>query len=354
MATREVYFRNADGIRGLACLIVLFAHSINGIYSGARVYLPGTGKVGVWLFFVLSAFLLTNHLFLRGTTMRSFIDYGVARIFRIAPLFVVAVLFYYLFGTTPISKISDVVNALALSKGYAHLWTIPVEAKFYVLLFPLAIPVIAICRKFGVVWSAIFVTAIGFASSLAFPFTGTPENSPQLRWYVPCFLIGVLCAVVYPSLRERIRHWPSMLISLVIIAVMVVMTDYFRSMYYPLAPHYWLGNKFIPLGALWGIFMLVNLDDAGPAGRILSSAPMTSIGRWSYPIYLFHWYFVTKAAEIRPDSIFSVAAAISLAIIVGALVHRYIERPVMTARKRLERSILRYSEIDAARVTPGS
>ncbi|WP_213947860.1 acyltransferase [Luteibacter sp. dw_328] len=341
MTERSAYFRNADGIRGLACLVVLLVHSVNGIFIGARPYLPGTGKVGVWLFFVLSAFLLTNHLFLRGTTMRSLADYVLARCLRIVPLFVIAVVFYFFFGTTTITTWADVTNALTLTKGYAHLWTVPVELKFYVLLFPLAVPTIAIYNRFGPMWSATFVLACGVVSSVLFPFTGTTENSPELRWYIPCFLIGMLCAVIYPSIKARAVRMPSVAISVLVIAAIVAMTDYFRAMYYPDAPHYWLGNKFVPLGALWAVFMLVNLDDTGPMGRLLASRAMTNVGRWSYPIYLFHWYFVTRAAELRPNSLVSVLVAIILAITIGAVAHRYVERPIMSARGMLGRSILR-------------
>lgn len=343
MTERAVYFRNADGIRGFACLIVLLAHSVNGVYLDTRPYLPGTGKIGVWLFFVLSAFLLTNHLFLRGTTVRSLLDYVLGRVLRIVPLFVLAVLFYFVFGTAGISSWSDVVKALTLTGGYAHLWTVPVEMKFYLLLFPLAIPTIAIYRRTGPVWSGSFVIACGLLSSVLFPFTRTAASSPELRWYIPCFLFGVLCAVVYPSIKEKAARAPSVAISLGMIAIMVGMTDYFRTMYYPDAPNFWLANKFIPLGALWGIFILVNLDDVGPVGWLISSKIITNIGRWSYPIYLFHSYFVIKASELRPNSALSLFGAMALSIAVGALAHHFIERPLMNARSRIARLIIPHS-----------
>jgi len=345
MSERAGYFRNADGIRGLACLIVLLIHAVNGIFPGARPYLPGTGKAGVWLFFVLSAFLLTNHLFLRGTTWRSLVDYVLARVLRIVPLFFVAVLFYFAFGTTTITTWTEVGKALTLSEGYAHLWTVPVEMKFYILLFPLAVPTIAIDRKFGPAWSGAFVVAVALVSSIAFPFTEMPENSPELRWYVPCFLIGMFCAVIYPSIKERVSRLPSTAITVLVFISIVAMTDCFRAMYYPHAPDYWLGNKFTPLGMLWAVFMVVNLDDAGVIGRLLASRFMTKLGHWSYPIYLFHWYFVSKAWELLPDSVLSAMTSIVLAIAVGAAAHRWIERPMMSARGRIGRLVLRRSAV---------
>lgn len=56
----------ADGIRGLACLLVLCTHLPGFFLPDYGKYVTGTGKYGVWLFFVLSAFLLTSRLKPRG------------------------------------------------------------------------------------------------------------------------------------------------------------------------------------------------------------------------------------------------------------------------------------------------
>lgn len=53
-------FEGADGIRGLACLIVLCTHAVAMFFNSTYMALAGMGKVGVWLFFVLSAFLCNN------------------------------------------------------------------------------------------------------------------------------------------------------------------------------------------------------------------------------------------------------------------------------------------------------
>ena len=45
-------------IRGLACLMVVIAHIIS-VIPGVGKNVSGCGKIGVWLFFILSAFLLT-------------------------------------------------------------------------------------------------------------------------------------------------------------------------------------------------------------------------------------------------------------------------------------------------------
>ena len=46
-----------DGIRGMALIFVMLTHMI----SAEAPLIPVTGKLGVWLFFVLSSFLLSSY-----------------------------------------------------------------------------------------------------------------------------------------------------------------------------------------------------------------------------------------------------------------------------------------------------
>ena len=49
-----------DGLRGMAALIVVFAHSSNiGLHLLPGLTAEGMGKSGVFMFFLLSAYLLT-------------------------------------------------------------------------------------------------------------------------------------------------------------------------------------------------------------------------------------------------------------------------------------------------------
>lgn len=54
-----------DGIRGFACIIVVLAHCFWSFYFGSDGFLliiDSNGKSGVWLFFMLSSFLLTSQV----------------------------------------------------------------------------------------------------------------------------------------------------------------------------------------------------------------------------------------------------------------------------------------------------
>ncbi len=106
--------------------------------AAAGWHLAGTGKIGVWLFFVLSALLLTRNFVNTGFGMDRLISYGGSRVIRILPLFIIAVLVHKAFGALGIAAWSDVMAALTFQKGYAHLWTVPVEFTFYLWLLRLS------------------------------------------------------------------------------------------------------------------------------------------------------------------------------------------------------------------------
>ena len=74
-----------DGIRGIAVLLVMFAH--------VNLFVPGGGTVGVTVFFVLSGFLITS-LLLREvdrTGRLNLVSFYGRRILRLYPALVVLV-----------------------------------------------------------------------------------------------------------------------------------------------------------------------------------------------------------------------------------------------------------------------
>lgn len=88
-------YSEMDGLRGLACLIVLIAHASAVRMPEQGWLITGTGHIGVWLFFVLSAFLLSIKLWSALPAAERLSRYGVDRVLRIFPPFIVAVLVYH-------------------------------------------------------------------------------------------------------------------------------------------------------------------------------------------------------------------------------------------------------------------
>ena len=131
-------------------MIVLMSHLANaglGLLPGAG--LAGTGKSGVYLFFVLSAFLLCRALLERPPAgfadARLWADYALRRVLRIWPLYLLLLLLSWALTTAAVSgwhyqiDTPALLRHLQLREGQSVLWSIPPEFIFYLWLPLLAL-----------------------------------------------------------------------------------------------------------------------------------------------------------------------------------------------------------------------
>jgi peptidoglycan/LPS O-acetylase OafA/YrhL len=149
---RTEHFDFVDSLRGIAVLGVVLVH------TGQRVGLPAAvaavtdfGAYGVHLFFVASAFTLFSSMNQRSRAeRRPTLNYFLRRLFRIAPPFWLAVLFYlWWYGTGPQYWAPRGIGwpAVLATIGFAHGWSpttinsvvpggwsIAVEMNFYLLV----------------------------------------------------------------------------------------------------------------------------------------------------------------------------------------------------------------------------
>jgi peptidoglycan/LPS O-acetylase OafA/YrhL len=330
---------NADGIRGIACLIVLTVHSTSFFHPALAVPLQGAGKIGVWLFFVLSSFLLTRHLMSTGINRDVLLDYSVGRFLRVIPLFVLAVVIYKAFGTAGIDSWSDVMQAISLRKGYGHLWTIPAEFKFYVLLPIVLAAALLAWQRHGKTSAILLVVATAIAFALVFPYTEAPENSTQVGWYAPCFLFGVIAAMAMDGKAAQFSSRTRWTYNIAMAVTLVLMTNPFRQTLFPWTPNDWLMNKFILLGAMFSFFLVLNINSQGLSSLLLGNKCFSAIGTWSYSIYLFHWLIIVLLSQHYLHSVAMQMAAIFTSIMLGAFLHFSVERPLMRGRRAVFRMI---------------
>ncbi len=186
------------GVRGSAVLLVLLSHSSNvGLYLLPGLSFAGVGHNGVYLFFVLSAFLLTRQIIqaeaqhpLKITLL---LHYAKRRILRIYPLFLLSLLTYYGFfkygqGSLVLTP-RDIGYSLLLLDGKSFFWTIPVEFKFYFIL-----PWLAFAFS---LWpkTTMFMSLI-FCSQWQLFYPPTAQPIPELLPFLPIFVTGCLSAFI--------------------------------------------------------------------------------------------------------------------------------------------------------------
>lgn len=165
---KGVYFKNLDGLRGIAALAVVFFHAANWFPSPDTTFYRTLyqilsfhnlgGDLGVLFFFILSGFLITYLLFQEGSAFGriGLGNFYMRRLLRIWPLYYLSVgigfwLFPLLFSqhALPASQNSDIGMYLIFAGNFDHIqtgaptngllgvqWSVAVEEQFY-LIWPL-------------------------------------------------------------------------------------------------------------------------------------------------------------------------------------------------------------------------
>lgn len=324
----------ADGIRGLACLIVLVVHGISFFWPASFPYLKGSGKYAVWLFFVLSAFLLTQGLQRRGFSKSNLIDYVISRSLRILPMFILACFIYYLAGVG-INSRTQLFEVLSFEQGTIHLWTIAVEFKFYLLLPFMLWAALQLQRRYGDGALLAGATALILGQQYYWPYWLTPENSPHTLWYLPAFIFGMLAGLLQPRIQAQPRKYLADLCFILTMALLIIAIPGVRSWLFGGALNNNLADKHLYLGLLWAIFVALLVDGQSFAGRLLSSKALTFLGTVSYSTYLIHWLIFSLLAERWPQQTPALLAAVALSVLIGAAGHYWAEVPLEHLRKRL-------------------
>lgn len=285
-------------------LVVLASHLSNyGLHLFPGFTLSGTGKSGVYLFFVLSAFLLTRILMDRpGQDYREpgfWADYGLRRVLRIWPLYLFVLALSWALTQAGYTgwhyQMDDgsFWRHLTLREGQSVLWSIPVEFTYYAFLPLVALALAWIrLRKPGIV--AEVGTALGLlvAASLAWPAAQSQPNDVRLGPYVVIFLCGALAARLDLALREpgRIQRPKAWLIVAVFAVVALVLTTpkawslATGGVVQPALNHRW----FLFFGLAWSALLLAVLHGPSWLRRPFEWVPMRWVGAISFSLYLWH------------------------------------------------------------------
>jgi peptidoglycan/LPS O-acetylase OafA/YrhL len=308
-----------DGVRGLAILLVLLVHFVPDYLMPNRALewakkLTFAGWTGVDLFFVLSGFLITDILLrVRGTPnwVRNFYW---RRALRILPLYLSALVVAFVilpwFVTPGEDPRFDVMQATqgwywihAANVGVffhsfsaamsgtidlAHLWSLAVEEHFY-LLWPFLVarlserrllPVLACIIALAIVFRGVAMASL-VEPTLTAAFVQTPARMDGLA-------MGALICLLFRRLpADNIRRW-----SLVLLpgAAAVLGADMY------LEKGLWPGSHFIRsvgftlVAVLYASLIAVLLTSASssPLRRVIDSAGLRFLGKYSYGIYVIH------------------------------------------------------------------
>jgi peptidoglycan/LPS O-acetylase OafA/YrhL len=314
-AERRFQIDALDGVRGLAVLLVFLSHCSNkGVSLVPYADFRGMGKTGVWLFFLLSSFLLTYPFIAKGKasfTSQSLANYAWRRVLRVYPLYFLYCLLALATtpfvshlipeGAVPSGKEPGIpflltpwefVEQMLLLKGKGLTWSILVEFKFYFVLPVLAVCFVLLFKRN--LWLSAALTAAGVALAAWF-WPDSNTNDPRLGPYLPIFLIGSFLALLHwHSHDQKWLQTPRAQISLEVagwcsLAVLVALIPSVASLVSGREVHYNAFHKqFLLFCSLWAVVLVATIHGYGGLRAVFANNVLRFFGFISFSFYLLH------------------------------------------------------------------
>jgi peptidoglycan/LPS O-acetylase OafA/YrhL len=306
-ANALTYRPEIDGLRFLAVILVILHHLEISLFSG--------GFIGVDVFFVISGYLITSILFKEAANGGiSFSGFYKRRVVRLAPAFFVVVFFtsiaaYALmlpseivaYAKSLVSSVFFVANFYMWNEigGYfvdnaattplLHLWSLSVEEQFYIV-WPFFIMVLAFLKKRVPIFSLILIVTVAGA---LFSEWGVRNYLSASYYLLPTRFFelsaGGMLAFI-PALRGKNRlffilPWAGLLM------ICYSAFYYTPSMLFP--------GFSAALPVIGTVILIRFLRADSLLGKIFSSGAFVSLGKVSYPAYLWHWPIIAYLNIMR-------------------------------------------------------
>ena len=348
LSEKQLQLDALDGLRGFAALIVILSHTSNS----SMFFLPyinayGIGKSGVFLFFLLSSFLLSRALIKQDSgafTSKSISHYAQRRFFRIYPLY----LPYLLLGliTTMIFSsllnkegvglpfnltVSDFFKHLFLLEGKGVTWSIAVEFKFYFVL-----PAIIFCchilkSKIGYISELVFLLSLVFLSQIVSPQEESLKNDSRLLPYMCIFIVGTILAVIQCEIEskkiDKNMLKPIVPLSYVSVLLLVFMTPSVASLVLQDVDKNYFHKDFLQYTALWSLVLLSIINFDSRLSSFFKMKWLCFYGSLSFSIYLFHPIFITLAKKLSLDQYMAAWFVLLASTITSYISFKLLEMP---------------------------
>ncbi|QDG34558.1 acyltransferase [Alteromonas mediterranea] len=320
-------------LRGLAALMVVFHHARNPhdwLYNPISSY--GAFAWGVDIFFVISGFII--FIAARNETP---VDFAVKRVIRVVPLYWMATIFLLLLNEKrellliSSEQIEQIVKSLLFVPQFnltkpAQIWPylIPGWTLNYEMFFYLIFAIGLIFRKPILVASLVICTLLVAGVTINF------ESALMQAYTDPIlfeFLTGLLIGWIYKNKRLQFKRPEIVLLAFLMLFLIPVLN---------------FEEYEIVLRIIASTSIVAGAILLGP--KIPNIESLKLLGDASYSIYLTHAVVSLRFSKKiwrdlpldgLPQFIGWIITALLVSIIVGVVVHLYIERPMLKFLRKL-------------------
>jgi peptidoglycan/LPS O-acetylase OafA/YrhL len=339
---RRGYIPGLDGLRALSISIVLAGHFFLGRFQGFS-------SLGVYIFFVISGFLITRLLLAecKETGTVSATKFYFRRLLRLYPVLIAFVLVVSLIAATRGLAVPRVeIGAVFLyftnyleSWREAHgltgtlpiglLWSLAVEEHFYIFAPFVVIAVRGDPRKVAIFAAVMCVlpALVRGAYLLIWPdFLGTNIIYRLSETRFDSIAFGVLLAALCEFRRDVIRFlssYPALLVGLVLLAVSFVIRD---PVFKDTLRYTMRSAGAVPLVAVVVFGRMPTLQ------RIANWSFAVWIGRLSYSLYIWHGAITYIVRPLPVPGLIYGAVLAAGSLILAVASYYLIERPVARLR----------------------
>ncbi len=358
--TQRFYIPELDGLRFIAFLLV-FIHNTpylesNSIWKALHEY----GRIGVDLFFCLSAFLITKLLVLEyqqegKINIRNF---HFRRILRIWPLYFIYIAIALIFSIqksgwdhlalhlTGLFTFTFNFAYLLLSPRvivlFIHLWTISYEEQFYVVIPWFLSGLLRISEK-SKVGILVLLLIMSLSARALFIYFNIKHPAIYMLPFThsEAMLGGVAIGLgLFDRLFKKIQGWILILLGILSNSVVFLLPNIYE-IGWSLMPTYLLSG----FGMTLIVFSAINKESAF-IGAFLNNKTLIYLGKISYGLYVFHLIsnflaghiFIIIFGAVPQDNalytLFVFITGLILTILFSSASWNWIEKPFLKWKKR--------------------
>lgn len=337
IASSEQHVLTIDFARGVMAFAVMGYHLFHyeGIGDADRV-----SFYAVYSFFSISGialYLAYRDKLQSNVQIRSYL---IRRYFRLAPLFIFALVLMLLLQPSPSSILYLLAVNASLTFGFANPgssslltggWSIGIEFVFY-LIFPFMLIVSGSTKRLGIVALASIVVSAAFANRTL----GMAQNMTADLWlaytqplaFFGYFAAGVFIAAIYVK-NPQLKGGTTLPWVILIVGALPFVT---------IGPQPALNlltgyrGACLMIGTILIVAAVTFMKE--PSGRLASFARL--MGALSYPVYLLHPLVYTYLQRFSFSGSFArLTVTVVTTVVLSLVVHRLIERPGRALGKRI-------------------
>jgi peptidoglycan/LPS O-acetylase OafA/YrhL len=299
-------YKYLDSLRGIAILMVVLIHTSQWIIPDSKILLSiaSKGGLGVQLFFIVSAFTLSNSMLIRQNEKFAIKNFFIRRFFRVVPLFYMGIIIYttyYGFESSYYAPDGKSKVAVIATLLFSHIWhpewinsivpggwSIGNEVLFYFLL-PILFKYCFSLKK--ILW--LFISSIAISFLFGIISSDLLKNLYEENQYylvdsfiffhffsqLPVFLLGMFTfQFCYNAYDLKINRY----VIYILLASTIGITLFTDCI-----------NEFIPIHLKISIFfsiLLIYLKNRETS--LLINKAFIKVGQYSYGIYIYHFFIL--------------------------------------------------------------